>query len=73
MIAWGRAVIGAMNGFKDTGETGLTRTGGVNQTRSVGKAKVTHLPATKGSTGNTRRGLLVGGSQHANTLVSASG
>jgi len=25
MIAWGRAVIGAMNGFKDTGETGLTR------------------------------------------------
>ena len=25
MIAWGRAVIGAMNGFGDTKETGLTR------------------------------------------------
>lgn len=25
MIAWGRAIIGAMNGFKDTKETGLTR------------------------------------------------
>ena len=25
MIAWGRAVIGAMNGFKNTEETGLTR------------------------------------------------
>jgi hypothetical protein len=25
MIAWGRAIIGAMNGFKDMKETGLTR------------------------------------------------
>lgn len=25
MIAWGRAIIGAMNGFPDTRETGLVR------------------------------------------------
>ena len=25
MIAWGRAIIGAMNGFHDTRETGLVR------------------------------------------------
>lgn len=25
MIAWGRAVIGAMNGFKDESDTGLVR------------------------------------------------